>query len=143
VIFPYSVGDYLAQAFHSAKCFRTTCKATTAGAHKGEICLPTGSDNLFGCNIHGVFQLNEINSTDPTTPFPPTASSTINSGFSATFQRVLFEVVKSPEGTIPTSLKALFGPKGFFCTKGKTDLADYGFLTLPNGTSPGDCGFAG
>jgi hypothetical protein len=76
VIFPYSAGDYIAQSFHSAKCFSTACTAAKSGKHKGEICFPTAKENLFGCNIHGTMQLNEINSTAPTTPFPPTATST-------------------------------------------------------------------
>jgi ABC-type phosphate transport system substrate-binding protein len=147
VIFPYSVGDYLAQRYHSAKCFSTACTAAKSGSHKGEICLPKGKDNLFGCDIHGVMQLNEVNGTAPTTPFPLTNTSknpVINPGFSANLLRSLYEVVHSAEGTIPSNLAPLFGPKGFFCTSktAKKALTDYGFLTLPSGTAAGDCGFA-
>jgi hypothetical protein len=53
-------------------------------------------------------------------------------------------VVNAPEGTIPASLKSYFGPTGFTCNSKTSakDLKDYGFLVLPKGTSPGDCGFA-
>jgi len=147
VIFPYSVGDYIAQDFHSAKCFNKACTAATSGTHQGELCFPTGKKNLFGCNIHGTMQLNEVNSTAPTTPFPPTSAATINPSFAPTLQRILFEVVKNPNTTgfgIPTYLQPLFGPAGYLCTNAtaKTDLKHYGFLLLPTGTSAGDCGFA-
>ncbi len=147
VIFVYSVGDYLAQRYHSAKCFSTACTAATSGSHKGEICVPKGKNNLFGCDIHGVMQLNEVNGTAPTNPFPLTNTSknpVINPGFSANLVRNLFEVVHSAQGTIPSNLKALLGPTGYFCTSktAKKDLTDYGFLLLPTGSSAGDCGFA-
>jgi ABC-type phosphate transport system substrate-binding protein len=147
VIFPYSIGKWLAEAEHSAKCFNTTCTAATSGAHKGQVCTPAKGQNLFGCDTHGTMALQEVNSTKPTTPFPPTKASVINSGFSPTFQRLLFEVVPNPNTTgfgIPANLQPLFGPTGFTCTNSaaKTDLKNYGFLGLPNGTSPGDCGFA-
>jgi ABC-type phosphate transport system substrate-binding protein len=147
VIFPYSIADYLSQAFHSGKCFSAACTAAKSGTHKGEICVPGKGQNLFGCNIHGTLRLNEINSTAPTTPFPPTATATINSAFSPTFQRTLFEVVSNPSTTgfgIPPYLQPLFGPTGYFCTNAtaRKDLQHYGFLPLPNGTAAGDCGFA-
>jgi ABC-type phosphate transport system substrate-binding protein len=136
VIFPFSVGKWIAERFHSgscgtiAQCFAhpTTC------SHTGK--------NLFGCNTSGTMKLNNINGTAPTTG---TGTSTrINPGFTPTFTRLLFDVVNAPEGTIPTRLKSYFGPTGFTCnsTKGNTDLKNYGFLVLPKGTSPGDCGFA-
>jgi len=53
-------------------------------------------------------------------------------------------VVTAPEGTVPASLAPLFGPTGFTCTNptAKADLKHYGYLVLPAGTSPGDCGSA-
>jgi ABC-type phosphate transport system substrate-binding protein len=143
VIFPYSIGKYLAEAFHSATCFNKTCTPNS----KGQACKPGKGQNLFGCNTHGVMILQEVNGTKPTSPYPPTAKSVINSTFSATFQRTLFDVVSNPNTTgfgIPTYLQPLFGPTGFTCTSktAQTDLKNYGFRVLPTGTASGDCGFA-
>ena len=166
VIFPFSVGKWLAEAEHSATCLvqkaGSVCTAQTSGPNKGRVCVPAKGQNLFGCNTHGQMNLQMVNSTNPTTPYPPTKASVINSGFSATFQRILFEVSHNPcSGTNPVTfcipgpgnpdptdstlnLQALFGPTGFTCTNktAQTDLKNYGFLPLPAGTSPGDCGFA-
>jgi ABC-type phosphate transport system substrate-binding protein len=137
VIVGGSIGKWIAEKFHSASC------GTVAQcfAHPTN-CTPTGSQNLFGCNTHGTMVLNDINGTAPTTG---TGQKTkINPGFTPTFTRLLFAVVNSPEGTIPTNLKGYFGPTGFTCNSSTatTDLRNYGFLSLPKGTSPGDCGFA-
>jgi ABC-type phosphate transport system substrate-binding protein len=136
VIFPYSIGKYLAERFHSGSCGTHCFKNPTK-------CSKTGK-NLFGCDTHGKMNLQMVNGTNPTTPFPPTAKSVINKAFSATFQRTLFEVVEAPKGTIPSNLAPLFGPKGFTCTNAtaKKDLTNYGFLVLPAGSATGDCGFA-
>ena len=68
----------------------------------------------------------------------------VNPKFTATFTRLVFEVVNAPQGTIPASLKKYFGPTGFTCSaKGKTDLQNYGFLALPAGATAGHCGAAG
>jgi ABC-type phosphate transport system substrate-binding protein len=142
VIFPYSIGKWLAETFHSASC------GTNAQCFKNPTkCTPKKGQNLFGCNTHGSMQLQEVNGTKPTSPFPPTAKSIINTGFSATFQRILFEVVSNPDTTgfgIPTYLQPFFGPTGWTCTNktAQTDLKDYGFRLLPTGTASGDCGFA-
>jgi ABC-type phosphate transport system substrate-binding protein len=139
VIVPFSVGKYLAERFRSASCGTVAqCYADPTNCH------PTGSQNLFGCNIHGTMALDSINGTNPTAPFPPTNASTINPGFTPTFTRLLYEVVSAPQGTIPAYLKSYFGPTGFTCNSktSSTDLKAYGFLVLPKGTGPGDCGFA-
>ena len=67
-----------------------------------------------------------------------------NPNFTPTFSRLLFAVVNSPQGTIPSNLKKYFGPTGFICTntKAKNHLKKYGFLVLPNGGGPGQCGHA-
>jgi ABC-type phosphate transport system substrate-binding protein len=67
VVLPYSVGKYLAERFRSASC-GTVAQCYADPTH----CTPTGTQNLFGCNIHGTMLLDSINSTAPTTPFPPT-----------------------------------------------------------------------
>jgi ABC-type phosphate transport system substrate-binding protein len=142
VIFPYSIGKWLAEAFHSASC--GTAKQCFKNPTK---CTPKKGQNLFGCDTHGKMQLQEVNGTKPTKPFPPTAKSVINSGFSAGFQRTLFIVVKNPNSTgfgIPSYLAPLFGPTGYTCTNktAQTDLKDYGFKVLKTGSAVGDCGFA-
>jgi ABC-type phosphate transport system substrate-binding protein len=137
VIVGGSIGKWIASKFHSASC------GTVAQcfAHPTN-CTPTGTQNLFGCNLAGTMKLNDINGTAPTTG---TGQNTkINPGFTPTFTRLLFAVANAPEGTIPTYLKSRFGPTGFTCnsTKATADLKNYGFLALPKGTAAGDCGFA-
>jgi ABC-type phosphate transport system substrate-binding protein len=137
VIFPYSVGKWIAQRFHSASC------GTVAQCFANETnCHPTGTQNKFGCDLHGTMVLNKLNGTAPTTG---TGTKTkINPSFTPTFTRLLFEVVTATQGTIPAALKSYFGPTGFTCNSATAtkDLHNYGFLSLPKGTSPGDCGFA-
>jgi ABC-type phosphate transport system substrate-binding protein len=137
VIFPFSVGKWIAERFHSASC--GTVAQCFADPTK---CTPASGQNLFGCNTHGTMALDSINGTAPTVGTGK--STTINPGFSATFTRLLFEVVNATQGTIPASLAKYFGPTGFTCSsaKAKTDLKNYGFLVLPSGSSAGDCGFA-
>jgi ABC-type phosphate transport system substrate-binding protein len=146
VIFPYSVGKYIAERYHSATCINAAC--TPVG---GKICTPKTGQNLFGCNTHGTMVLDKINGTAPSKPFPLTNTSknpVVNPGFTAGFKRTLFEVVRSPEsggvGTIPSYLKPFFGPTGWVCTNATahTDLQHYGFIALKAGTAAGDCGSA-
>ncbi|HEV2378049.1 MAG TPA: substrate-binding domain-containing protein [Streptosporangiaceae bacterium] len=145
-VFPYSIGKYLAERYHSPKCLNTACTAVN-----GVTCKPASGKNLFGCDTHGTMVLHMINGTNPTVPFPLTNSTTkavINTAFTSSFLRTLFEVVQGPEsggvGTIPTYLQPFFGPTGYVCTNttAKKDLANYGFAVLPAGTAPGDCGSA-
>jgi hypothetical protein len=143
IIFPYSVSKYLAERYHSAKCLNAGC--TPNG--KGIICTPAKGQDLGTCDLHGTMVLNEVNGTAPTVPFPLTSATknaVINFGFAPTFQRVLYDVVVSSQGTIPAYLKPIFGPAGWICANAaaKTDLRNYGFLALPTGTGAGDCGFA-
>src|SRR6516225_6329834 len=138
VIFPYSVGKWIAEKFHSARCGNTA----QCFAHP-TMCTPKKGQNLFGCDTHGTMLLNSINGTAPT---KGTGTSTvINPKFTATFTRLLFEVVNSPtQGTIPANLVPYFGPAGYTCTNAtaKKDLQNYGFLVLTPGSAPGDCGAA-
>jgi ABC-type phosphate transport system substrate-binding protein len=137
VIFPFSVGKWIAEKFHSASCGTIgQCFAHPTNCH------PTSTQNKFGCNTHGTMVLNKVNGTAPTKGTGQ--NTTINPGFTPTFTRLLFEVVNAPQGTIPTYLKKYFGPTGFTCTNAtaKTHLKHYGFLVLPNGSGPGHCGFA-
>ena len=137
VIFPFSVGKWIAQKFHSASC------GTVSQCFANETNCPnkTGK-NMFGCDLHGTMVLDNLNGTAPTTGSG--LKTKINPAFTATFTRLLFEVVNAPQGTIPTALKGYFGPTGFTCNSltATKDLHNYGFLALPKGTSPGDCGFA-
>ncbi len=137
-IFPYSIGKYIAEAFHSAKCANSSCTATN-----GIACSPTGTQNLFGCNTHGTMVLKQINGIAPTTGKGKT--TVINSSFPSTFQRILYEVVPYDPNTsdhIPGSeagapggvnLEPIFGASGFVCTNktAQADLKNYGFLLTP------------
>jgi ABC-type phosphate transport system substrate-binding protein len=143
VIFPFSVGKYLAERFHSASC-GTIAQCNTAPSH----CTPSAGLNLFGCNTHGTLVVNPITvggtASNPTTPFPPTKKSTINLSFDPSFLLLVYEVVNAPKGTIPAKLAPYFGPTGYTCTNStaKADLKNYGFAVLPAGTAPGNCGSA-
>ena len=137
VIFPFSVGKWIAQRFHSASC------GTVAQCFANETkCTPTKSQNTFGCDLHGTMALNNINKTAPTTGTG--LNTVINKAFTPTFTRLLFEVVAANQGKIPAYLQKYFGPTGFTCTNAtaKAHLKSYGFLVLPAGTGPGHCGSA-
>jgi ABC-type phosphate transport system substrate-binding protein len=135
-IFPYSIGKYIAERFHSATCSNSACTPTN-----GIACHPAGTQNLFGCNTHGTMVLKEISGIAPTTG---TGKKTvINSSFPATFQRTLFEVVPWDPATVDhipgatkpvggVNLEPIFGASGFICknTVAKTDLRNYGFLAI-------------
>jgi ABC-type phosphate transport system substrate-binding protein len=138
-IFPYSIGKYIAEKFHSATCLNSTCTPNSSGI----ACNPSGHQNLFGCNTHGTTVLKKINGVAPTTGSG--TGTVINSSFPAAFQRILFEVVPYDPATsdhIPGSeagapggvnLEPLFGASGFVCTNttAKADLKNYGFLVTP------------
>jgi ABC-type phosphate transport system substrate-binding protein len=137
-IFPYSIGKYIAEAFHSNKCISSSCAPTSAGL----TCIHTPGNNLFGCNTHGTMVLKQINGVAPTTGSG--SGTVINSAFPSTFQRTVFEVVPYdpattdhiPGATSPVggvNLEPLFGASGFVCTNAtaKADLTNYGFLVSP------------
>lgn len=143
-IFPYSIGKYIAERYHSAKCLNHFCKPETTGANKGKTCVPSKTQNQFGCNTRGSMVLNEINKTAPTKPFPLPAkgSPTVNPKFSKLFTRSLFIVVPFPKSKqtngIPNYLLPFFGPKGFTCSAAaKPILQNYGFVVFGAGTATG------
>ncbi len=86
-IFPYSIGKYIAERFHSATCLNSACTPNASGI----ACHPTAHQNLFGCNTRGTMVLKQINGVAPTTG--KGLATVINSAFPATFQRTVFEVV--------------------------------------------------
>jgi hypothetical protein len=151
VIFPYSVAKYLAQVYHSAKCLNHFCNVVTSGKNKGKVCLPTKSQNEFGCNEHGTLVLNEVGGTAPTSPWPLPASTTcttkcpvVSSTFTALLSISQYAVVpySSNNGAsngVAKYLLPLFGPKGFLCTSAtaKSALAAYGFRVYKAGTATG------
>lgn len=116
VIYPYSVGAYIAAVFHSSG--------------KGK--------NLFGTDDHGTMMLREINGTAPTAG--KGAKTTINPRFTPDFIRTLYDVVRwaSTPDNIPAYLEPLFASarakvKGWICSSktGQKDVTDYGFLNTP------------
>jgi ABC-type phosphate transport system substrate-binding protein len=147
VIFPYSVGKYLAETYHSAKCLNHFCTAATSGKDKNKICVPTKTQNQFGCNTHGTMVLNEVAKTAPTTPWPlpsgscTTSCPTVNKKFDAVMTRSLYIVVKwnNAKGNvdhIPAYLAPFFSYNGYTCSAAaKPILEDYGFLVFSKGNS--------
>lgn len=135
-IFIYSIGDYISQKFHSALCKNSGCTGTPP-------CVPTGTKNEFGCDLHGTLVLKEINGIAPTTGSG--TGTLINTLFPATFDRTLYEVVPYDPSTtdhIPGSeagapggvnLEPIFGHSGWACTNAtaKAEIKNYGFLSIP------------
>jgi ABC-type phosphate transport system substrate-binding protein len=128
-IYPYSIGKFIAEKFHSAKCLNAGCTPV-----HGVICRPARGQNLFGCDTHGTYVLHPINRTPPT--LGTGKNTRINPRFIANFTRKLFEVVRFATGTrdhIPAYLEPFFGARGWVCTNAtaKADLLNYGFVILP------------
>jgi ABC-type phosphate transport system substrate-binding protein len=135
VIFPFSIGKYIAEKFHSAKC-------TNAGCTAKPPCHPKAGQNRFGCDTHGKMVLRSINHTKPTTGTG--AKTVINAHFSAAFVRTVFVVVRFSTSTsshIPSALQKFFNPhttkphriSGWVCSNktAHADLINYGFLPTP------------
>jgi ABC-type phosphate transport system substrate-binding protein len=112
VIFPFSVGVWLAQEYHSAKCGKK----------------PSKSQNLFGCQENGVLSLDGINGVAPFTGRG--AKAVTNSKWRATpFERELYAVEPLP---IQSRLQGLLGKHGYFCSKKQAAvIKDYGFESDP------------
>jgi ABC-type phosphate transport system substrate-binding protein len=126
-IVPYSIAKFIAQRYHSAKCFNSGCTPVS-----GKVCKPASGQNLFGCDEHGTLKLNSVNGTAPTTGTSPNVS--INRSFSPTFFNTIYDVVRFSSTTkdnIPANLEPFFGASGWACTNStaKTDIKRYGFLT--------------
>lgn len=136
-IFIFSVGDFIAQTQHSAKCLNATC----VGNSSGVVCKHLPQDNFFFCNEHGTESLGEINGVKPIKGTGK--SEVINPSFDHTFDRTLFDVVpydpattnhipgaSSPVGGL--NLQAIFSNSGFYCTSStaQTDVKHYGFVPL-------------
>jgi len=127
-IVPYSVGKYIAQVHHDAKCGRK----------------PTKSQNAFGCDQHGHLQLGKLNLGSAGIQAATVGSGSqtrINSKLGETFLRPLYDVVwyatRSTNGDhIPNRLEPFFASakskvKGWFCANKQAQQAvvNYGFLT--------------
>jgi ABC-type phosphate transport system substrate-binding protein len=111
VLFPFSIGAWVAQQYHSAKCGKK----------------PTKTQNMFGCNENGVLHLNGIAGHAPTVK-PKVGAPVTNPRFPASFHRFLYAVVRwAPTANhIPAYLNGLLGRNGYFCKQAKV-VAAYGF----------------
>jgi ABC-type phosphate transport system substrate-binding protein len=117
-IFIYSVGDWIAQKYHSPLPGKA----------------PTAAQNKFGTDEVGFLGLNEI---DHISPITAAKIPTINPAFkSTTFTRTLYDIVrytaKTP-GNIPAALVPFFGDKkagGYLCSNptALAEIVDYGFI---------------
>jgi len=118
VIFPFSIGVWVAQQYHSAKCGKK----------------PTKSQNRFGCAENGVLSLDGISGVAPTAKVK--GAVVTNPKFLKTvFKRYLYMVVPFSATTadhIPSRDEFLLGKKGYFCSKKIAGVvAAYGFETTP------------
>jgi ABC-type phosphate transport system substrate-binding protein len=115
-IFIYSVGDWIAQKYHSA-----------APGKK-----PTAAQNKYGSDQIGYLGLNKVDGLSPVTA---AKIPTINKGFKATgLTRTLYDIVRweSTADHIPTRLNSILSRTGYFCRNAKatTAIKDYGFLPI-------------
>ena len=128
-IVPYSVGKYIAQVFHSAKCLNATCTGSPP-------CKPTKTQNRFGCDAHGKFVLHSINGSKP---MVGTGTSTsINPKYTPKLLLPLSFVVRwaSTPDNIPKYLEKFFASAsrhGWVCSSSTAaqDIHNYGDLTTP------------
>jgi ABC-type phosphate transport system substrate-binding protein len=116
-IFPFSVGAYVEQAFHSAKC----------GVK------PTKTQNRFGCNAIGVLGLNRVNGIAPLVATHINLKLAQSPMGRTLYNIVRFNTVKLP---IPGYLRPIFASralKGYICTSpvAARDISNYGFLPSP------------
>ncbi|MGD0686881.1 MAG: substrate-binding domain-containing protein [Streptosporangiaceae bacterium] len=133
IIIPFSIGKWIAQAYHSAKCLNSKCVPD-----KDVICnAGTGGTNEFGCDLNGVLGVDSINGTAPTTGSGK--STAINPSFTADFQRGLYNVVRydtaTPDHMAP-NLEPIFASrssavKGYLCSDPGNVIQDYGYRTTP------------
>jgi hypothetical protein len=140
-IFPYSIGDWIAQGT-ATKGTGTGTGAATVGGHASPI---WGRGNMTLGETANVVGTPEVPVTTNTDGQP-----VINPSWSSQFLRILYVVVRNgtanPQSqfevswpTTPsyeTNLKAIFGPGGWACTNvtAESDTVSYGFTLLP------DCG---
>jgi len=132
VIYPFSIGDYLAQSLNSP-----------LPGHK-----PKKGQNAFGHDETGVLYLNELNGTQPTvfTGSGKHRHLITNPKFSSPFQRYIYDVTpySSDKTHIPANLEKWLdpanikgAPHGFFCANAQHALLEaYGF------TPTAACGLA-
>jgi ABC-type phosphate transport system substrate-binding protein len=126
-IFPYSIGDYIAQG-------------SGEGSYSGRA-IGGHSNPNFG---HGVLALRDTDGTVPTAvdnTAPYSKATVISPSYTDTLRRILYNVVRNG-GTAAapafpkapayeaTALPKIFGSKGWECTatKAKEDIVSYGFL---------------
>ena len=99
-IVPFSVSQYLAEAAYSAPCINSDCSPAMTN---GQVCAPSGTQNLFTCDEHGVLRLNKINGTAPYLPLswpcPGCHSPTLNPHFTANFLGTLYYVGRYDSST--------------------------------------------
>jgi ABC-type phosphate transport system substrate-binding protein len=139
VIYPFSIGVYVAQEFRSHACGKI--------GKKGQ--------NEFGCAQNGILNLDGLNIVikGKATNVPPTCKPgakgctkatagqptlVTNPALNATiYKRFLYNVVEYATNTsnhIPSYLEKWFASakdKGYFCGKGATAILNYGFETTP------------
>jgi ABC-type phosphate transport system substrate-binding protein len=121
LLFPFSVGSYVSQAYHSKK----SC-SVKAKAKKGQ--------NEFGCDETGILFLNGISGVAPTVKVKGVPET--NPKWNTTpFHRYLYNVVVSDPSTsthISPLLSKFFGRTGYLCkASNKSILMDYGFEPSP------------
>jgi ABC-type phosphate transport system substrate-binding protein len=129
-IFIYSVGDWIAQKYHSAAC---------TGAK------PTKTQNKFGCDQTKYLGLDPVKvGSKIYSPLTTAKVPTINATFTATgLTRTIYDVLRYVKVTkttpdhIAAQYEPIFAPKarhGYLCSSlvATAAIKSYGFLTVPN-----------
>jgi phosphate transport system substrate-binding protein len=135
IIFPYSIGDWVAQA-NPTTGTGTGVNGATVGGHSSSIWF------------HGVMHLGNTGGVVPTNK-NSFGQLQINPFFPSQFGRTLYDVVRNgtanPTGpttvSFPTTpaneanMQSIFGPTGFLCTSttAQSDIISYGFGLLGSG----------
>jgi ABC-type phosphate transport system substrate-binding protein len=137
VIFPYSIGDWIAQTTPAVE--GTGAAGTPGGASVGGHATDIwGQGNLsLGETVSPILGVGEEPVTTNSDGQP-----VINPEWSSQFDRTLYDVVRNgysdptsstdaswPTGSDSTALQDIFGPNGWICTNAtaQSDIVSYGF----------------
>jgi ABC-type phosphate transport system substrate-binding protein len=121
-IFPFSIGSYQSQLFHSPFCAKTDCGSVSSTKPP---CTATGTLNKFGCDEVGYLALQQIGTGTTSLPLELTGSATIAKGTGSTTFPLPSPKVKSPAASLVWSVVATPA-----CTSGVTASVSGETLTL-------------
>jgi hypothetical protein len=127
ILVPFSVGKWIAQAYHSPSCAAAGCPTMKTQSVFVQCKTPSRGQNKFGCDVNGPLGLNDVNGVSPTTG--KGTKTVVNVKFP--YFQSLYDVVRGTDA-IPSYLQKFFGIKGAFCSKPyQSVIRAYGFRADP------------